>query len=447
MAALFVCTVGLATPASAHSGDESYLILSVTENSMVGRAELPFTDLRGVLGLTLEGDDDAKLDELEANQSIIVDYLDEHLDIGVGEASWPIVFDDIELFFSEAEEDDGNYIVVPFEVEADRPVPRTFDVRFDVFVEEVDGRQNLLLIENDWQAGVIENGWDSLAIFNAGTPVVEADLGSPNALSNLWSSIKLGINHIETGPDHILFVLVLLLPSVLVWGASGWNPADNFGAALWRILTIVTMFTVAHSITFSLAGLGFLPLPSPRIVESIIALSIGAAALHNLRPIAPNREWLLSFVFGLFHGMGFASLVSGLEVDRGTQLVSLLGRNIGIEIGQAAVVIILFPALFLLRRLVAYRPIFVAVSLILAVVAVGWGIERAIGVDESAVDPFVDPVFVYPRIFFVVAAITAIAAVLYQRAASAGQLLPTHGEVTGESSTSDASAVPEAAGR
>jgi len=149
--------------------------------------------------------------------------------------------------------------------------------------------------------------------------------------------MRLGVDHIRTGPDHILFVPVLLLPAVLVFNTI-WRPAENFGASLWRITRIVSMFTVAHTITFSLAGLDILPLPPSKFVEAIIAISIAAAAIHNLRPIAQNKEWLIAFAFGLFHGMGFAGLVDGLEVSQSTKLLSLLGRNLGIEIGQTVVV-------------------------------------------------------------------------------------------------------------
>jgi len=143
--------------------------------------------------------------------------------------------------------------------------------------------------------------------------------------------MRLGVDHIRTGPDHILFVLVLLLPALLVFNMI-WRPAKNFGASLWRITRIVSMFTVAHTITFSLAGFDILPLPPSKFVEAIIAISITAAAIHNLRPIAQNKEWLIAFAFGLFHGLGFAGLVDGLEVSQSTKLLSLLGRNLGIEI-------------------------------------------------------------------------------------------------------------------
>ena len=425
VALLALATFGIASAAAAHSGNQSYVYLDVTEQSLSGRHELPFVDLRTTLGLTLEGSDDEVLAELLANADLIAAYADDHFDIGVdGQEGWTVNYGEIELFFSDAPEIDDNYIILPFDVDVTGDtVPREFDVRFDLFFDEVDGRDALLLIGNDWQAGVIENGAEDLATFDPDSRVQNIDLGDPSALKNFTSSMKLGVNHIKTGPDHILFVLVLLLPSVLVF-RNGWKPADKFTSSLWRVLKIVTMFTIAHSITFTLAGLGLLPLPSPRIVESIIALSIAAAALHNIRPIAANKEWLISFAFGLFHGMGFASLVSGLDVSRGTQLVSLLGRNVGIEIGQAIVVLLLFPMLFLLRRSRIFQPLFVAVSLLLTVVALIWMVERLFETDLG-INQFVDPVFEWPRVFFYIAGITALAGVYFLNERKSERLLPT----------------------
>ncbi|MGH1487906.1 MAG: HupE/UreJ family protein [Acidimicrobiales bacterium] len=410
--------------ADAHTGNQSYLYLDVTEKSVSGRAELPIVDLRVALGLGLEGSDEQVLAELEANYDRLRAYAEEHLEIGPVGQKWPIDFGAVELFYSDAPEVDDNYIILPFDVVVGNDsVPRQFDLRFDFFFEAVDGRDALLLIGNDWQGGVIENGREDLATFDEQSPVQTIDLGDPSVFKNFTASGKLGMNHIKTGPDHILFVLVLLLPSVLVFREK-WQPTDRFASALWRVLKVVTMFTVAHSITFTLAGIGLLPLPSPRIVESIIALSIAAAALHNIRPIAANREWMISFAFGLFHGMGFASLVSGLDVSRGTQLVSLFGRNVGIEIGQAIVVLLLFPALFLLRRTRVYRPFFVGVSLLLTFVALIWMIERLFETDLG-INTFVDPVFVWPRVVFYIAALTAASAAFFVYERSAGRLLET----------------------
>jgi len=418
--ALWVLTMA---PAAAHSGDQTYLYMDVTERTLSGRVEAPIPDVVEALNL-----DDAELNGqqiVDANQAAIIDYLTEHMVVGADGKTWPVEFDSVALFYSDLPEADDNYLVAPFTVTVetdDGTMPRNFDLRFDPFVDEIDGRSALLLIGNDWQGGVIDNGFESLTAFDAGSRDQVIDLGQPSWFKNFTSSIKLGVDHIRTGPDHILFVLVLLLPAVLVF-RDRWWPTTGFGSSLWRVLKIVTMFTVAHSITFTLAGLDLLPLPPSKLVEFIIALSIAAAALHNIRPLFPNKEWLLSFVFGLFHGMGFASLVEGLDVGRSTQLVSLLGRNVGIEIGQAAVVIVLFPALYLLRRTRIYRPLFVAASLAMAVISLVWMIERLAETDLG-ISELIDPVFAWPRILYVVAGLTAVAFAYHQVEDNNDRLLP-----------------------
>jgi len=420
---LAVTLAGGASPAAAHSGNQSYLYLDITDRELAGRIEAPLRDLNEVLGLGAEGSDADVLAAVTAATDRVNAYLDEHLDIGPEGTSWPITFEPAELFYSDLPEADDNYIIYRFTADVGgATVPRDLEVRFDPFFDEIEGRDALLLIGNDWAGGVIENGHEVSTTFDAGSRTQVIDLGDTGWYKTVTASAKLGVNHIRTGPDHILFVLVLLLPSVLVF-ATAWRPTPSFGSSLWRVLKVVTMFTVAHSITFTLAGLDILPLPSPRIVESIIAISIAAAALHNLRPLAPNKEWLIAFSFGLFHGMGFAGLVEGLDVPRSTQLFSLLGRNIGIEIGQATVVLLLFPGLFLLRRTRYFKGFFSALSVLLAAISVGWMIERLFTV-ELGVSSWVDPVVEMPRALIFVALFTAIAAALNWFEGNNDRLLP-----------------------
>ncbi len=406
MAAFFV------SPASAHSAGESYVYLNVTETALDGRVDLPFTDLREVLGFELNGTDEQNAAELESRVDELAAFADTHLDIN----GYDLSFGELDFLFEE--EEDLDFAILPYVADTrSEEVPRVFEVTFDPFVAELD-RNVLVIIQNDWKAGIYDNGEGQISsavyTFSAGNETQTIDLGDSSWWQNFKSSLALGLDHIRTGPDHILFVLVLLLPSVLVFGAGGWKPSDNYGASLWRVLKIVTMFTVAHSITFSLAGLGILPLPDGKITESIIALSIAAAALHNLRPIFPNREWVIAFVFGLFHGMGFASLVSGIEVDRNTQLVSLLGRNIGIEIGQAVVILVCFTLLYLLRNTVLYRWVMMIGSAVLTLVALLWMYERLfeqeVGIGSLTLNSMVEKFTRYPRSVYVIAALTVVAA-------------------------------------
>ena len=410
-AMVLLVLLGLTGTASAHNGKQSLVYLDVTATSLSGRVELAFGNITEVWGLEFSSDTESNQAILEENLATLQAYAGDHLAVGPqGGESWNLNFDGLEILIEEGETD-INYALLPFTAVVGDEVPRDFEVTFDPFFDEIPGRDALLLIANDWENGIIENEEESLVAFDAGNRTRAVDLGDSSRWNNFSSSVELGLDHIRTGADHILFVLVLLLPSVLVFN-NAWKPARSFGGSLWRVLKIATMFTIAHSITFTLAGLGILPLPSSKIIETIIAASIAAAAIHNIRPVFPNREWLLAFAFGLFHGMGFASLVSGLEVSRGTQLVSLLGRNVGIEIGQAFVIVLVFPALFLLRRTLSYKPVFVTGSLALTVISMAWMVERVFETDlgtNTLVEKFVR----FPRSVGLVAIATALAAGYY----------------------------------
>lgn len=442
LAVLVAAVVGVfAGPAAAHNGNEAYAYLDVTETSLGGRIDVPVPDLEEALGIDLEtGSIDELIANVNANRDAIVAYLDEHFDIGADGASWSIDFGAVEPLFEDVST--AVYVLFPFSVDVPvGEVPRILDVTFDPFLDEIPDRRPVALIRNDWGAGVVDADRSRIAVFDGGTRSQSIDLGDTGWWKNFRASIDLGLDHIKTGPDHILFVMVLVLPSVAIF-AGTWRPAPTFGRALWRVLKVITMFTVAHSITFTLAGLDILPLPSGRVTESIIALSIAVAALNNIRPLAPNKEWIISFSFGLFHGMGFASLVDGLDVDRSTQLVSLLGRNVGIEIGQSAVVILVFPALYLLRRTTYYRPFLVGSSAVLSFVSLGWMIERMFEVDLG-VNDWVDPVVKWPRSLASIAVITVLFAILFVRERNAQRLVAVYdGNADYTSGQSDDDRIP-----
>ncbi len=426
VACIAVALLGLPSASGAHSANEPLLYLDFTDIAVGGRVEFPTTMIEELLGLPLEGRGQELIPQLEADLPLLQAYADEHFDFIVDGESKPLTWEGLDILYEDGIDSDLNFVDLGFTVEGlDGEIPRVFEVRFDPFFDVTDDSTALLLIGNDIQGGIFDNGEDWLIDFDDDNRTRAIDLGDASQWNNFSSSVSLGVDHIKTGPDHILFILVLLLPSVLVF-RNGWLPGDSFGSSLWRILKIVTMFTVAHTITFSLAGLDILPLPPSKLVESIIAVSIALAALHNIKPIAPNKEWAIAFGFGLFHGMGFATLVEGLDVSRQTQLVSLLGRNIGIEIGQTVVVLVSFSALFLLRRTRFYQPLFVGSSLLLAAVALGWMYERVFEVDLG-INGFVDPFFEFPRILIPVALGTIVAAGLHQWEATRGRHLPTAG--------------------
>jgi hypothetical protein len=186
--------------------------------------------------------------------------------------------------------------------------------------------------------------------------------------------------HIWIGFDHILFLLSLLLPSVLRRQGDRWAAVDRATDAFKDVLKVVTAFTVAHSITLSLAVLGVINLPS-RLVESVIAASVVAAAVNNLRPLVLERLWMVAFGFGLVHGFGFASVLADLGLPRDALALALVGFNVGVEVGQLAIVAVFLPVAYALRRTAFYRRcVMLGGSLGITAVAGIWLIERAFNV-------------------------------------------------------------------
>jgi hydrogenase/urease accessory protein HupE len=175
----------------------------------------------------------------------------------------------------------------------------------------------------------------------------------------------LGIGHILTGYDHLLFLLGLLVAC----------------RRLRTMVVIITCFTLAHSITLALAALGLVVIPS-RIVEPLIAASIVFVGVENLvRREEPPHRWLLAFFFGLIHGFGFASALreAGLGQSGAALAVPLFSFNLGVELGQLGLVAVVFPLLLWLRA----RPAFVrvgppVVSALVAVAGLFWLLQRTV---------------------------------------------------------------------
>lgn len=188
-----------------------------------------------------------------------------------------------------------------------------------------------------------------------------------------------GIWHIWIGFDHILFLVALLLPAAVVFVNGTWRAKFGFKSTLLEVVKIVTAFTAAHSITLTLAVLGWIHLNSV-VVESVIAASVIFAAVNNVRPFVRERVWLMSFGFGLIHGLGFASALSGLGVTDTAKVYALIGFNLGVEIGQLVLIAVLLPMIYLgSHRPVYRRRLLPSASIVIALIASLWLVERVSG--------------------------------------------------------------------
>jgi len=218
-------------------------------------------------------------------------------------------------------------------------------------------------------------------ISNAGSGPVELDIAAVKTTGIFQEYFIEGVWHIWIGFDHILFLLTLLLPAVLVLQTRRWLSTEKLLPALTDTLKIVTVFTLAHSITLALAFFEIVQLPS-RLVESMIAVSVLVTALNNLRPVYPSSRSSLAFGFGLIHGFGFASVLTGLELPPAALTLSLLGFNLGVEAGQLVIVALFLPVAYLARRTFVYRTwVFRGGSAAAAMIATLWLFERSLNLE------------------------------------------------------------------
>ena len=188
--------------------------------------------------------------------------------------------------------------------------------------------------------------------------------------------VREGMRHILGGYDHVLFLLVLLLPAVMRRMKTGWQPVERLAQAIMPVAVIVTAFTIAHSVTLTLAGLKLVSLSSSFIAPAI-AVTIVFAAIDNLTPIFRGRRAIVTFLFGLIHGFGFAGVLGELNLPTVQFAWALFQFNLGIELGQLFIVAIAVTALFAFRRQAWYSNVVIrGGSAVAIVIGSLWFIDR-----------------------------------------------------------------------
>ncbi|MBI3597518.1 MAG: HupE/UreJ family protein, partial [Nitrospirae bacterium] len=262
---------------------------------------------------------------------------------------------------------DGAYTVLRFVMDCPKE-SKTLDLGYSLFFDLDPTHRGLLRLEYQGQTRT--------AIFSPDQAIQRFELAVIHPWRQLLDFGHEGVWHIWIGFDHILFLLSLLLPSVLKRESGHWQAVLSFRVAFWDVLKIVTAFTLAHSITLSLASLGIVQLPS-RWVESGIAASIVLAALNNIYPLFVGRRWIVAFAFGLIHGFGFASVLMDLGLPQGALLMALVGFNLGVEAGQLAIVSVFLPLAYGLRFSWFYQRLTLVLgSFVVITLASIWMVER-----------------------------------------------------------------------
>jgi hypothetical protein len=360
---------GLVRAAHAHKPSDSTLSLRPTSDGGSGRWDIAVRDLDDVLALDADGDGGITWGELRARQADVAAYALGRLALltPAGACSPATAGDPTVTRHS-----DGAYLSLPLALGCPAAAPAAaleidYRLLFDIdpqhrglvrIDDDRGGAVPVLLTARDHRRAV---GWAAGDAVRSSFPSFVAD----------------GVRHIWGGLDHLLFLMALLLPAVLRRHDGAWVPVAALRPALADVVRTVTAFTAAHSLTLSLAALHVVRMPA-RLTEPAIAASVVLAAVNNIWPVFGRDRWVVAFALGLLHGFGFASVLADLGLPRGHLVSSLLGFNLGVELGQLAVVAGCLPIAYLVRRTGAYRRFTVpGLSASVAAVAVVWLIERA----------------------------------------------------------------------
>jgi hypothetical protein len=354
----------LAIPALAHKPSDAYLTLVRDGPHLSGQWDIALRDLDLALGLDANGDGDITWGEVRAKEAAIASLATQHLAVSSGAEKCALQMSGLQI----DSHTDGAYAVVALSGRCARTGPALaidYSLLFDL-----DPQHRGLL-------NFIERGESRSMVFSVERPRQVVGGDTAGALAQFAAYVHEGIWHIWLGFDHILFLMSLLLPAVLVRQDGKWRAAANFRDAFLDVAKIVTTFTVAHSITLTLAALGLVSLPS-RWVESAIALSVVLAALNNIFPMVERGRWIAAFAFGLLHGFGFAGALADLGLPAGSLALSLAGFNVGVEMGQLAIVAAFLPIAFGMRSTWTYRRVVLAGgSAVIVAIAGVWLAERA----------------------------------------------------------------------
>jgi hypothetical protein len=367
-----------ASPAAAHPMPHSVVQLDVYEHSVSARLELPVSDFSRASGI------DVTEKTLRARSGAIRAYLAQHIHPTATDGStWQVTIGRLSL--SRAEQaDTGEYRELVARAELTPPAGadvRHFTFGYDVVVHQVITHTVLVTVRQDWAAGQVGGGGTTqVGTIRVDTrtmkvPALKVDLGSGSAWRGFVALLELGGDHILTGTDHLLFLLILLLPAPLTASRGRWNGLVGPRKALARIGRITLAFTAGHSVALAATALGHLDIPAWP-VEAFIAASILVGAVHAVRPLFPGKEALVAGVFGLGHGMAFSFVLAEMQLTTGQLVTSLLGFNLGIELVQLLLVCLALPSLLVLARLRVQPALRLTGAVLTGTAALGWLADR-----------------------------------------------------------------------
>ena len=356
--------------ALAHSSSNSYLTLSAPAGSLTLRADLHLRDVDLLFDLDADRDGQVTWGETHLRQAELASWLDQGLQLSAAGQKCQLGTADLQA----SQHADGTYLSAQW-------TPNCPGLS-DLVSANLSLRYGLMFAQDSLHRGLLKVDLPDLqtsALLSPERPEAQVSRADSSAWRVFGRYIVEGVWHIWIGIDHIVFLLSLLVLAPLLPSRqriTQWPAAQQARPVLMDVLAVVTAFTVAHSITLGLTIMEWLT-PPPDLVEPAIALSVVLAALNNLLGINSLKRWRLAFVFGLVHGFGFASVLLDLGLPASALVAALGGFNVGVELGQLAIVLVFLPIAWLLRHTRFYRWVIVAGgSAAIVVLGLFWTLDR-----------------------------------------------------------------------
>lgn len=357
--------------ASAHPQPATLILLDIADREVAAELHVPLAELELAFGHAVARQ------PLPSWEAAFRQYLRGHFRPATltGEP-WPVHVRAIDLARAGQPEAGGfqEAIVQLTLVPPTGASPGDFLLHHDLILHQVVTHKALVSVRSNWKAGQVEP--EPARVISVDTasgrirPLrIQTEAGS--WLRGFGAMVAFGLRHIHEGTDHLLFLLVLLLPATLRVHAGRWAGFAGNRESLWRLLRIVTAFTLGHSLTLAAGALAWVKLPQ-QPVEVLIAVSVLLTALHAMRPLFPGREAQVAALFGLVHGLAFATVLAELRVSGAAMALSILGFNLGIELMQLFVIALTMPWLIVLSLTPAHRVVRIGGAVGAAVAACGW---------------------------------------------------------------------------
>ena len=275
---------------------------------------------------------------------------------------------------------------------------RKFILDYDAVMHQVINHTALVSVRNDWENGIITDNPVEVGVIGRDMQTMtikpfEVDLKKGSSWKGFAGMFLLGMEHIKTGTDHLLFILTLLLPACLLVSNKKWTVYGGLSYSISRLLKIVTAFTIGHSITLLIGVLGIVKIP-PQLIEIFIAVSILVSSIHAIVPLFYGREIFIALGFGFIHGLAFSQTLQNLHLESTDLALSVLGFNLGIEVMQIAVIAVTIPWFIIMSRTSYFRIVKTIFAIFVSVAAIGWVWQRVTG-DDNLISKTTDKLLLF----------------------------------------------------